>query len=179
MILLILKSKIRNENFNHSKTFIFIEKGGIISCHNITNDQQKFSFKPSDIPDIENNENYWIYDYLKNKVQLIKREETYNDELKVNEFGWYIILPEIEKFTCFGLLDKFVSFKAVESIINNENSQVNIILNTGTVGWASKQSAKKVLINGIDHTSEVKQNGEFYSISLPSNKSKEILILEW
>lgn len=155
------------------------KKGGIIVSHNITNKTQKVSFKPNDIPDLEKSENYWVYDYLKKKVQSIKRTDTYNDELESNIFGWYIILPENGKSTCFGLLEKYVSFKAVESIVDEDKTQVNVLHETGTVGWATKTPAKRVIINGIDVTHDVKQNGEFYTVVHKQKNSKEVIILEW
>lgn len=155
------------------------KKGGIISAYNVTDKNQKISFKPLDIPDIDENENYWIYDYIKKKVQSVKKNETFNEEIESGGFGWYIILPETDKSTCFGLIDKYVSFRAVENIIDNEKSQVNIIHETGTVGWATKKVAKRVLINDIDVTKEVKQNGDFYTVSITEQNKNEVLILEW
>lgn len=77
------------------------------------------------------------------------------------------------------MLDKYVCFKAVECIVDSEKTQVNVIHESGTVGWAAKHPAKKVTVNGIDVTNNIQQNGQFYTINLQSNNSKEVLILEW
>ena len=109
----------------------------------------------------------------------MKRNETYNDEIDSNNLGWYIVLPQFEKWTCCGLLDKYVGFKAVECIIDNEKTQVIVIHETGSVGWAAKNAAKKVTINGIDETNNVKQNGEFYTVNIKQKHTKGVLVLEW
>ena len=153
--------------------------GGIIAAYNLTNKKQNVSFKVKDIPDIEASERYWIYDSIKKKVLSLGSDESFNDEIEATKFGWYIILPQIENGSCFGLINKYVSFKAVESIDNKENLQVITLHETGTVGWASKKPAKKVSINGVDVTKEVKSNGEFYTVELPENPKKEIVVIEW
>ena len=153
--------------------------GGIISAYNVSGQQQKVTFSARDIPDIEVSEHYWIYDFIKKKVQFFGKNDKFNDEIESGGFGWYVILPEVEHLTCFGLLDKYVGFQAVESIVENNNTQIIVLHSTGTVGWASKQAAKKVIVNNVDLTKEVKQNGDFYTISVPENDSKEVIIIEW
>ena len=137
------------------------------------------SFKVQDIPDIDASENYWIYNYLKKKVQLVKKNENYEEDIQSNGFGWYIILPEADKCSCFGLINKYVSFNAVENIVDNENSQIIVLHETGAAGWAAKKAAKKVTVNGVDVTKDVKQDGDFYTVNVPEKNTKEVLILEW
>lgn len=66
-----------------------------------------------------------------------------------------------------------------ENVVETPNSQVITLHESGTVGWASKKPAKKVTINGVDSTKDVKQNGEFYTVTIQESNQKETLILEW
>lgn len=154
-------------------------KGAIISAYNLTNKKQKSSFKVDDIPDIEHADRYWIYDYLNKKVHSLGKKDAFEIEIESNEYGWYLILPETDDVTCFGLINKYVSSKAVESIANSPNTQVVVLHETGIVGWASKKSIKRVTVNGVDKTKDVKTNGDFHTIELPENESKEVVIFEY
>lgn len=131
------------------------------------------------LPDIEKSDRYWIYNFIKKNVVSLGKNEAFSDEIESGGFGWYVILPETGNIDCFGLIDKYVCFQAVENIVENGNTQTVVLHETGTVGWASKKAAKKVLINGVDATKDVKQNGEFYTITLPEGEAKEVLTFEW
>ncbi|KAK8836219.1 hypothetical protein M9Y10_039851 [Tritrichomonas musculus] len=155
------------------------KKGGIISAYNVSPSNQKVSFTPSDIPDIEKSDRYWIYNFIKKNVVSLGKNEAFSDDIESGGFGWYVILPETGNIDCFGLIDKYVCFQAVENITENGNTQTVVLHATGTVGWASKKAAKKVVLNGSDVTKDVKQNGEFFTLNIPENDAKAVLTFEW
>lgn len=50
-----------------------VKKGGGIAVYNLTDGIQDFSFRPADIPQLEESDNYWVYDYFaKNAFSLGK-----------------------------------------------------------------------------------------------------------
>lgn len=116
---------------------------------------------------------------MKKKVCSVSSNDSFKDEIDVSGYGWYLILPETQNLTCFGLINKYVSFKAVENIVESSNSQVVVLHETGVVGWATKKVVKKVTVNGVDMTKDIKSIGEFHTIELAEKDTKEVVIFEW
>ena len=155
------------------------QKAGGIAAFNLTDKEQQFSFGPSDIPELDPAETYWVYDYFNRKAFPLGRNEKYEGSMKTNGYGWYIILPSGKNGSCLGLLNKYVGFMAIECVCENESMMTAVIRRSGRVGWISEKIPSSVTINGADFTDKYKRDGNIYEADLPETDSKMILSIRW
>lgn len=155
------------------------EKGGGIAVYNLTKQQQSFTLSPTDIPDLEVANMYWVYDYFKKKVFSLGRNDRYEGTMAQDGFGWFIMLPQGKNGSCLGLLNKYVGFTAIESIYKNDNIEVVVVRESGPLGWISEKEPQKVMINAADVTENVKKEDKLYTISLPECFSKTVITVVW
>ena len=154
-------------------------KGGGIAGYNLTDVQQTITFSPEEIPDLDVSERYWVYDFFHKKLSSIDRAEQYTDTIERGGFAWYVILPQIARCTCFGLLDKYVGFSAVESVQTSENADVFVLHASGTVGWTALNKPAKVMAGAFDMTQEVQMQGDFYTLCFPETANKAVISIIW
>ena len=155
------------------------DNAGGIAAYNLTGAPQTVSFKPSDIPDVKDSGSYWIYDYFNKKVRIQGRNDEYTDQLGAGDFSWYVIVPAGRKGSCLGLLDKYAGFMAAENIWENDDSQIIVLHEMGTVGWASCEKPSEVLVNAEVMTDMVKRDGELWILELPEKTGKALLEIRW
>lgn len=154
-------------------------KGGGMAVYNLTKQQQTFAFKPVEIDDLERSDKYWIYDYFEKKVCSIEKNEEYKGTVESEGFAWFLVLPQGNRSTCLGLIEKYVGFSAVESIYENENAEVVVVRESGVLGWVSEQEPRTVMVNASDVTKEVEKDGKLYTISLPETSHTTVLSIYW
>ena len=150
-------------------------KGGGIAAYNLTGQRQSYVFKPTDIPDIEIANEYWIYDFFGKKVFGLKQNESYEGILEADGFAWFVILPKKETASCLGLLNKYAGFTAVESMQESEDTLIAVIRESGMVGWISEKEPRKVTVGSVDITKKVQKDGNLYSVLLQEISSKMVL----
>lgn len=150
-------------------------KGGGIAAYNLTDKRQTVTFTPKDIPDLDVSDRYWVYDYFGKRVNELGRNEIYTDVLDRDGFAWFVILPKVTKIACFGLLDKYAGFTAVESIREGEKTQVIVLRQSGTLGWASDEPPRQVTLGALDVTRHVKRTGKWYALSRPECTGQTVL----
>lgn len=153
--------------------------GGGIAAYNLTGQRQAVAFTPADVPELDGVERYWVYDFIQKKVRSLARGEQYQDAVEADGFAWYVILPQNSNGSCLGLLDKYVGFSAVESVQEFDNTQVIVLRESGTVGWASEKEPKKVIVGTMDVTADVKKSGELYILPLPETGDKAVISITW
>lgn len=154
-------------------------KGGGIAVYNLTGRQQPFRFRPTDIPDLEVADTYWVYDYFEKKASALGRNGQYEGTVAKDGFGWFIVLPRGKQGSCLGLLDKYVGFAAIESICENDHTQVAVIRESGKLGWVSEKEPRKVMVNALDVTEQIEKEDKLYAVSLPESFSKAVLSVVW
>ena len=66
-----------------------VKKGGGIAVYNLTDGIQDFSFRPADIPQLEESDNYWVYDYFAKDAFSLGKQESYESRLDLGGFGWF------------------------------------------------------------------------------------------
>lgn len=155
-----------------------IQKAGGFAVYNLTGQRQEFSFSPAEIPDLEAADTYCLYDYFRKKSVLLDRYGRYEDTLKENGFGWFLLLPCGQHVTFLGLLKKYAGFMAVESICESEDTSIAVIRESGLLGWSSEKEPAKVTLNGIDMTGSIKKQDGLYTLSLPETSEKAVLCIE-
>lgn len=156
-----------------------VRKGGGIAVYNLTDGRQDFAFRPADIPQLEEADTYWVYDYFAKNAVSLGKQESYERRLDLDGFGWFVLLPKGKYGTCLGLLNKYVGFTAVESIWEDSNTQTVVIKESGTLGWLSEKDPQLVMVNSADVTSSVKKNDVLYEITLPEGPGKTVLSIVW
>lgn len=154
-------------------------KGGGIAVYNLTDRQQPFRFRPTDIPDLEVADTYWVYDYFEKKASARGRNDQYEGTAAKDGFGWFIVLPRGNQGSCLGLLNKYVGFAAIESICENDHTQVVVIRESGKLGWVSEKEPQKVMVNALDVTEQIEKEDKLYTVSLPESFSKAVLSIVW
>lgn len=154
-------------------------KGGGIAVYNLTNRKQSFTLRPTDIPDLKVADTYWVYDYFEKKVFSLNRNDRYEGTVAQDGFGWFIMLPQGRNGSCLGLLNKYVGFTAIESIYENDNTEVVVVRESGPLGWLSEREPRKVMINAVDVTENVKKKDKLYTISLSECSSRTVLSIDW
>lgn len=154
-------------------------KGGGIAAYNLTGQRQTYTFKPADISDIEVSDTYWVYDFFGKKGFDLNRNEHYEGILEVDGFAWFVILPKNQIGSCLGLLNKYAGFMAVESILENDDTQTVVVRESGLVGWLSERAPRKVMVNSEDVTGKVEKQDNLYSVLLPETFSKTVLSIVW
>lgn len=155
------------------------KKAGGIALFNLTSNEQSYSFKPSDIVGITYSDSYWVYDYFNKKAFILKRDESTTGFLETEAYAWFIVLPKLSLSSPLGLLDKFVGFSSVESIIENNDIQTVVIKETGTTGWLSDLEPKEILLNSVNVTDKVKRSENLYILQLTEKASKMILTIKY
>ncbi len=153
------------------------EKAGGMAVYNLTEQRQDFSFKPRDIPELEAEKTYWVFDYFGKKAFLMGGNDSYEGELEAGDFAWFVALPEKTAGSCLGLTDKYAGFAAVESICEDNGAQTVVIRETGPVGWMSKKPPRKVEVNSADVTDQVRREGWLYTIELPEGSFRLVLTI--
>lgn len=153
------------------------KKGGGIAAYNLTAQQQMVRFSPADIPDLENTDQYWVYDYFKRCIYSLRRNDVHEESMNSGEFAWYVILPKNQNSTCLGLLDKYVGFSAVESVHEEENMDIVVLKAGGTFGVASEKELQQIMVNGQDVTKQVEKNGKLYRLTIPETTQKIVLCI--
>ena len=155
------------------------EKGGGIAVYNLMKKEQPFTFRPADIPELEETDKYWVFDYFSGKAVSLGRYENYEGTMEKDGFTWFIVLPKNKRSACLGLLNKYAGFMAVESICESENAEVAVIRESGPLGWLAEREPKKVLIDSVDVTEKVQKKDNFYTILLPEGTSRRVLSILW
>ena len=145
----------------------------------MTDRQQSFRFRPTDIPDLEVADTYWVYDYFEKKAFVLGRNGQYEGAVAKDGFGWFIVLPQGKQGSCLGLLNKYVGFAAIESICENDHTQVAVIRESGKLGWVSEKEPQKVMVNVLDVTEHIEKENKLYTVSLPESLSKAVLFIVW
>ncbi len=153
-------------------------RGGGIAVLNLTGQEQSFRFTAQEIPELTEDE-YWMLNFIKGTTTLVKRTEQINGTLASGDFAWYVFLPASKNMSCLGLLDKYAGFMAAEHVTARENCDMVVLHESGQVGWASKRDLQKVSANGIDITDQISKKDELFKVSLPPQKGKVVLTIEW
>lgn len=153
--------------------------GGGIAAYNLTGQPQTFSFTPADIPELTAADRYWLLDYFSGTACALDRTQKYERTLDAEGYGWYVILPQLPNGSCFGRMDKYVGFAAVESMVQTPEQTVVVVRESGTLGWMSEKAPQQVLADGMDVTEKVQQAGCLYTLPLPERQKKAVLTILW
>lgn len=154
-------------------------KAGGIAAYNLTDKTQVLSFCPADIPDLPMAEAYWAYDYFGKTAFLLSANEKHEESMETEAYKWFVILPCGKHGSCLGLLEKYVGFMAVESICESDSSVTVVLHESGTIGWISQKRPCRILVNHMDVTDRLEQEGDIFRISIPEDPARMICTFQW
>lgn len=152
---------------------------GGIAVFNLTGERQAFSFTPGDIPELEEAERYWIYDWFGKTACSVGKEEAFEGNTEAGDYGWYVVLPQKETLSCLGLADKYAGFAAVESAADTPVVTTVVLRETGSAAWLSHRECRSVEWNGEDMTGKVIREGCLYTLPLEESNGKAVLRVSW
>ncbi len=152
---------------------------GGIAIYNLTQEQQPVSFSPREIPELDEAERYWVYDYFGKRACSMGREDQYNVTLSAGGYSWYVILPQKGAVTCLGLVDKYVGFTAVECVQESRKKAVMVLREQSSIGWIAESPCVRAELGGTDVTSQVIQNGCLFTLNKEEASGKAVLSIEW
>ena len=153
--------------------------GGGIAVFNLSDKEIACSLSPAEISGITKCDRYVVFDYFRGMIHNVSCEESIECIVEGGGFGWFVVLPMTGSCTCLGLMDKYVGFTTVESIIDGQDSQKAILHGSGTITWASERSPKHVEVNGQDMTDLIQRNGELIQLPLPDKAGQTIIELQF
>lgn len=117
-----------------------------------------------------------VYDGMKKEVFEIQREECFEVSLGVNEYAYYLFLPERSSITPIGLINKYMSAHAIMELQEKENSTSIVLREDGILGFASEKLVTDVIVNGESQLSRIRKQHEnssliLYTIELETGSS--------
>lgn len=66
---------------------------GGLAVFNLTHVTRHFVFSPGDVPELDKNASYWVYDFFAQKACLLDGGRYCQGNLASGGYGWFILLP--------------------------------------------------------------------------------------
>lgn len=146
--------------------------GGAIAVYNLCQEKQKAVISSRNIHDLPDGK-YIIYDW-KNRQMIRDGGQV---EFEGPDYGLYLVLPAEKTITPVGLLDKYISFHALECAAETPHSLSVVLKDGGEFGFFG-QRPEKVWINGEEHSSELKEKDGLWSIGT-NTVGKTSVLMVW
>jgi len=159
-------------------------KAGGIAAYNLTQTGQTYRFSPGDVPELEADRTYLIYDYFRRGARVCGGRDYITAELEAGGFAWYQVLPFEGGAVFLGLTEKYGGFSAVEDMFLAEGGMTGIIREQGPTGFVCMRTPGKVFCNGIDVTDllikvENSAQPDVYTIDLKPKSARAVLEIRW
>ena len=155
------------------------EKAGGIAVYNLTEERQSFTASPRQVPELDPEKKYWIWDFLKKEVIPSGPDGSFTGSLESGGYGWYVFVPVQENGACLGLADKYAGFTAVETMSADGNTDTVVLKEKGPVTWLSEKSPLRVTAGGRDVTALMESRGNAHTLHLGEGAGAAVLILLW
>lgn len=146
------------------------QNGGAIAVYNVCGKAQETRISVKDIHDLGKGE-YVIYDWMDRRVIEDGERIVCADK----ECRLYLILPAGKEVMPIGLLDKYISFHALEAITVTENMAVVVLKDGGEFGFLGEKP-KKIWINGKEKSRELKEKNGIWSIGTGAAGTTTVLL---
>lgn len=144
--------------------------GGAIAVYNVCGKAQETRISVKDIHDLGKGE-YVIYDWMDRRVIEDGEQIVCADK----ECRLYLILPAGKEVMPIGLLDKYISFHALEAITVTEDMAVVVLKDGGEFGFLGEKP-KKIWINGKEKSRELKEKNGIWSIGTGAAGTTTVLL---
>ena len=144
--------------------------GGAIAVYNVCGKAQETRISVKDIHDLGKGE-YVIYDWMDRRVIEDGEQIVCADK----ECRLYLILPAGKEVMPIGLLDKYISFHALEAITVTEDMAVVVLKDGGEFGFLGEKP-KKIWINGKEKSRELKEKNGIWSVGTGAAGTTTVLL---
>ncbi len=84
--------------------------GGCIAAFNLTTSNQNSRFSSADIPELNPDKDYWLYDYFAGTKEILHTKEYKEIELASDGYEYYILLPKTEESINPDIFEKYTGF---------------------------------------------------------------------
>lgn len=121
-----------------------------MALFNLTGEEQTFRVSSREIPELEGEEKYFLYDFLEGKVLPCGPDGSFEGILGAGDYKWLLFLPAGEGRACLGLADKYAGFTALEECRREGETDTLILKEEGSVSWISDKRPVKALCCGTD-----------------------------
>lgn len=138
-------------------------KVGVIALFNLTDAVQETEISPKDIPELDREMNYWMYDYREGTAEKLPAGVKKKINLEAGDYKYIVMLPHKGLTACIGLKDIYTGVLAAKTV-ESANGVTMVLRETGNAAWISEKRHKKVLVNGEEYTDKVKVHGNIYEI---------------
>ena len=155
------------------------KKAGGMALFNLTGEDQTFRVSPREIPELEGEEKYFLYDFLEKKALSCSPDGSFEGRLGAGDYKWILFLPAGEGRACLGLSDKYAGFTALEACRREGETDTLVLKEEGRVSWISEKRPVKALCCGIDVTDRLSGSGPVYTLSLPEKGEKAVITVTW
>ncbi len=152
---------------------------GGIAVYNLTGEAQTFSVSPAEVPELDPNETYLVYDFMGRKASELSGNEALTGSLKADDYRWYVFLPKGKNGCCAGLTDKYAGFTAVEACFTAGDTDTVVLKGTGNVTFISERKIARVTAGGVDVTSGTVSEGNLHTVCLPESANKTVISVTW
>jgi hypothetical protein len=143
-----------------------VDLSGIEACGTIS---------PSDIEGASAKE-YFVYDYFKQKLEVMKKDERKPITLFQEEFALYLFIPKKSELAPIGLLDKYISAATFKTNYSTAETLSVQVTEGGKFAFISETKPTHVTVNGQEVT--VDRLSEDESIYTVNCSSSEPIIIE-
>lgn len=148
------------------------KKAGAVAVYNLCGKEAETTLSAKDIHDLPAGE-YEIYDW-KNRRTISEGERI---SLPADGCGLYLFLPVGKAVTPVGLVDKYSSFHALETVAETDHSLMAVLKDGGEFGFLGQKPAR-ILVNGEDRTGELQEKNGLWTLQTHTT-GKTVLLLEW
>ncbi len=123
-------------------------KTGVVAALNINLEGKSVRGRvgPLDVPDLSG-ERFIVYDHFSGKAVKLDRGGSLEFSLDDGRAALYLVVPEEEKLTPIGLVDKYISPAGIESVFTGED-EVTVVLRDGGVFGFVCDGKPSVYVNG-------------------------------
>lgn len=153
--------------------------GGGMAVYNLTDTAQAFSFTAADIPELDGSQPHWAYDWFARKAVRLDPGARFEATVEAGGYGWYPVLPAGHRAAPLGLVQKYVGFAAVETVQETDAATLFVVREQGPLGWLAEDRPRCVTVNAVDCTDLVRQDDALFTLPLPENSGKAVVVLEW
>ena len=125
---------------------------GVLAVFNISieNKTLNFTVSPNDIPSLNQDENYFVYEHFSGKAWLIPKGGTISGALTPLEAKLFIFSPVKGSVALVGLADKYISPAGIEGVYVKGPNVVEVeAKERGLVKVYVKGTVKKVIADGV------------------------------
>ena len=155
------------------------EKAGGIAVYNLTGNVQRFTLSPCQVPELDPDREYWIWDFRQQEALAGNGRDTFSGEVEAAGYRWYVFLPRGENGTCLGLSDKYAGFTAVEANFSGDGEYTVVLKESGTVTWLSEKRPVRVTAGGENVTEKMESRGPVHTLRLPERAGRVVLRVSW